>query len=313
MSVIGSLAVVVSLLAAAGGEPPSILKTAKSADRLTVDLTLKDPELAGCAATYAKNTDLDGLPCRLAIVAAVSDTPIATNDDVKKRRDVLNDALAVAEHVSSLPPGDTPSPGRRRARFAAHERACGIAFAAVAALDTVPTGGPAYGEARQLLAGGDYAKKACACAQRTTTLAVGADASPADQARVQGMLTTHHCLTGGAFELADRKGPGTSFGAGSSDTRAIADASSPAGRVAAMARGREVEFTRCTDKGMKDGRVSDADKLGTCACNVVKRWAMPLKKDDPKLTMDLPIVDGVLLPIVVEGGKVASCGAIVAK
>jgi len=308
----GSLAVVVALIAAGPvGEPPGVARGIKNADRLTVDLTLKDAELAACAKTYAKGTDIEGLPCRLAILAAVNNKPIATNADVKARRDLIADALAVADYTSSLPPGDSPSPGRRRARFSAHGRACGIIFDGVSALEAVPVGVMAYGEARQVLAAGDYRKKGCECAQRTTALALGADASADEQTRAQGVLTTHQCFAGGAFEVADRKGPGTSFGAGSADTRSIADASSPAGRLIAMSRSRSVEMTRCTDKGMDNGKVTDDKKLSTCACNVVKRWSLPFKKDDPKVEANLPIVEGTLhLPVVVEGNVVTSCGPV---
>ena len=309
----GFLAVVVALLAAGPvAEPPGIARVARSADRLTADLTLRDPVLAGCAKTYTKGNDIEDLPCRLAVAAAVSATPVTTGDDVKKRRDLLNDAVAVGDYVATLPPALVPTPGRRRARFVAHERACALIFSAAASLEQVPTGVLAYGEARQVLAAGDYQKKGCACAQATFALAVGADASPEEQSRAQGMLTAHQCLTGGAFEVAERQGPGQ-FSTGSEKMRAIADASAPAGRVDALARSRSVELVRCTDKGMKDGRVSDAKKLGTCACNVIKRWPMPLKKDDPKLAMDLEIAKGVALPIVVEGGKVTSCGEIAVR
>ncbi len=312
MSATGFLAVVVALVAAGPlGEPAGIAKAIKGADRLTVDLTLKDPTLAACAETWSKGNDIEGLPCRLAIYAAISNQPIASGADVKARRDVITDALAAAEYTSSLPPTDAPTPGRRRARFLAHGRACSIIFDGASALDAVPVGVMGYGEARQLLAAGDYRKKGCECAQRTTALAIGADASAEEQTRAQGVLTTHQCFAGGNFEVAERKGPGTSFGAGSADTKSFADASSPAGRLIAMSRSRSVEMVRCTDKGMANGKVTDAKKLNTCACNVVKRWSMPFKKDDPKVEANLPIVEGTLhLPVVVEGGAVTSCGPV---
>jgi hypothetical protein len=306
MHVASALAVVVALLAAGPAEPPSLLKAVKAADKAAVDKALAAAGLSACSTTV-RSGDIDSLACRLVVVAALN-KPIASVNDVKARREQIADAFAAADYASSLTSTDASSKGLRRSRFAAHEAACSLAFDGINALQAVPARHAARADSTAALSADNLHERACACAQRTMTLAVGADASPDEQARAQGVLTTHQCFTGGELAVSERKGPGTSFAAGSDATKDMADAGSPAGRLVALANSRAVEMTRCTDKGMKDGKVTDARKLETCACNVVKRWSLPFKKDDPSVSAVLPIVPGVELPIVVDKGAIGTCG-----
>jgi hypothetical protein len=306
MHVASAFAVVVALVAAGPAEPPSLLKTVKAADKVAVDKALAAAGLSSCAASV-RSGDIESLACRLVVVAALN-KPIASESDVKVRREQIGDALAAADYASSLTATEAPSPGLRRARFTAHEQACALAFDGINALQAVPGQHVARAASVRALTADNLHERACACAQRTMSLAVGADASPDEQARAQGVLTTRQCFAGGELAITGRKGPGTSFAAGSDATKGMADAGSPAGRLVALATSRAVEMTRCTDKGMKDGKVSDARKLETCACNVVKRWPLPFKKDDPSVSAALPIVAGVELPVVVDKGAVSTCG-----
>jgi hypothetical protein len=305
MHVASTFAVVVALLAAGPAEPPSLLKAVKAADKGAVDKALATAGLSSCASSV-RSGDIESLACRLVVVAALN-KPIASEGDVKARREQIGDALAAADYASSFAT-EAPSPGLRRARFTAHEQACALAFDGINALQAVPGQHAARAASQRALTADNLHERACACAQRTMSLAVGADASPDEQARAQGVLTTHQCFAGGELAITGRKGPGTSFAEGSDATRGMADAGSPAGRLVALATSRAVEMTRCTDKGMKDGKVSDARKLETCACNVVKRWPLPFKKDDPSVSAVLPIVAGVELPVVVDKGAVSVCG-----
>ncbi len=150
--------------------------------------------------------------------------------------------------------------------------------------------------------------RACACAERTVTLAISADAPPDEQAHVQGLITSQRCfLASDAPTTSTPRGP-SGLSQGSAVTQVAAAAASPAGRLTAFAESRAVELQRCTDKGIANGRITDAPKLDRCACGVVSRWKLPLGTDDGRVAVDLALGEGVVLPVVVEGGAVATCG-----
>jgi hypothetical protein len=141
-------------------------------------------------------------------------------------------------------------------------------------------------------------------------MAVAADAAPDEQAALQRLLTRQRCNATGELKIAERKGPTSTFDAGNKELKKVADAASPEGRLIELARGRSVELDRCTDKISPEGRTKDVEKLNACACGVVKRWSLPLKKDEPKATAKLPLAGAVVLPIAVEAGKLTSCGPV---
>jgi hypothetical protein len=76
----------------------------------------------------------------------------------------------------------------------------------------------------------------------------------------------------------------------------------------ALAEGRQLELSRCTDKGVDRGAIKDVDKLTKCACGVAKRWALPFKATDPRVEANLPLMTGIVLPVVVDGGAITICG-----
>jgi hypothetical protein len=314
----GSLVVVVAVVAHAD-EPPGLARLVRSADKAAVDKALKDAGAAErCKATLTKN-DLDGLHCRLIVAAAVAQKPLVKDVDVDARAAVVADALGAAEHIAAYTP-TAPEPGLRRTRFEAHRLACDIAFTAVAELEGMPAEFPGAARARELVVGVSPTKalppvgmrdNACACATRTVDLAVGADAAPAEQAAVQGVLTRQRCLLANdKLKIAERKDPGVALSSGPDALRSLAQANSPAGRLVSLARGRLVQMARCTNKHVDDNKVKDKDKLALCACAVAKRWPLPFKKDDPKVVARVPLLenDGLLLPLTVEAGAITACG-----
>ena len=140
------------------------------------------------------------------------------------------------------------------------------------------------------------------------SLAVGADAPPDAQAEIQGLLTGQRCmLATDQPTITAPRGPGV-LSRGSVVVQKAAAAASPAGRMLAFAESRTVELQRCIDKGVKAGRITDAVKLDRCACGVIGRWQLPLTKDEGRVELALPLGEGVLLPLVVEGGAVTTCG-----
>jgi hypothetical protein len=305
---------VVAVAPAAGpptGEPAGIGRVVRGASAATVEAALADTSLEACRGSV-KSAAIDNLPCRLAVVAAQARAAkLTTAAELKARQDLITDVLAAATWASSYAPVQS-APGLRRTRLDAHKRACTIVFDGIAGLESVPPASPIAATARTVLTGspplGSLREQACACATRTASLAVGADAPSDEQAEVQGVLTTQRCfLAGGAPTTGGRKGP-EGFGLGSAATKDLAEETSPAGRLIAMAEGRQLELSRCTDKGVDKGVIKDATKLTTCACGVVKRWSLPFAKSDPRVEANLPLVAGVHLPVVVEAGVISSCG-----
>ena len=306
--------------AGAPAEPPGLLKQVKAANKAAVDKALATAGLtAKCAGSALLKSDVHGLHCRLAVVQALAARPLLVDVDVDARAAVAADALAAAEHIAATVP-TAPEPGLRRARYEAHARACDIAFSALTDLDALPTSHAAAARAKVIVAGVSTTKalpavglrdSACACAQRTVDLAVGAEASADEQAGVGGVLTRHRCLlSGDGLRIAERKDPSKALQSGNDALRTVAEASSPAGRLIEMAKGRTVEFSRCTDKHVDNGKVKDKARLASCACGIVSRWSLPLKKDDPKVQARLPLTAGdkLYLPITVEANAVTACG-----
>lgn len=270
-----------------------------------VDAALADPALDTCRARVSQ-PGIDGLPCRLAVIAAVVKEPVKTAPDLKARRALLADVLRAAAWAQSYE-ADQPLPGLRRTRLEAHKRACGIVFDGATVLDGVIGSDAIHREART--AARLLRAEGCACAQQTVGLAVGADAPPAEQAEVQGVVTSQRCLIAGnePGDVGPRGPDGLSRG--SASTQRVAAAAAPAGRLIAFAEGRAVEMARCTDKGLRpDGGIADVEVLTRCACSVVKRWRLPLGKDAGRVPADLPLAAGVVLPIVVDGGVMTDCG-----
>lgn len=318
-------------------EPAGVARVVKGADKATVDAAL-----AGVDACVGKlgSPEMRGLHCRLLVVDAQSKrAPLVKDADVDARVNVVVDALAAAEHVWSYR-AQAPEPGLGRARFDAHRAACAIAFSAVADLQAIPSEFPAHARAQAQLAGTSTStsskkpsttpappspsstlqERACACAARSVDLAVVADASPAETTEVQGVLTRQRCSLGRAGPtLGVRTGPAAALGGADGALKTAADDASPEGRLAALARGRLVEMSRCTAKHTDGERVTDVAKLTSCACGVAQRWVLPFRKDDPPLAARLPLRDDdkLWLPVVVEAGAIARCadveGALVAR
>jgi hypothetical protein len=311
------LAAALVLLGAPPSEPPGVARMVRGADKALVEKALADAALAdGCKAKLTAG-DLAGLHCRLVVVRALAQRPIAAAADVDARAAVARDAVAAGTWVDTWVP-KAPEPGLRRLKLDAHKTACDVAFAAVADLEGLQPTSPAAVRAREVVVGVPAApglrEAACGCARRSTELAVAADAPADEQAALQGLLTRARCNVAGELKIAERKDPSKGFASGNDDVRAAAEASSPEGRLVELARGRALDLQRCTDKGLTpEGRIKDADKLTTCSCNVVKRWALPLKKDDPKTTARLPLAEGVVLPVTVEAGQLGACGPVEAK
>ncbi|MDP2339621.1 MAG: hypothetical protein Q8O67_01575 [Deltaproteobacteria bacterium] len=314
MNLIGSL-----LFVLASAEPDGLAKLVRAADKAVVEQALNSVGLVErCQGALQKN-DVNGLHCRLVVVEAIAVRPIESAADVDVRIGLANDALIAADHIARTAP-TAPEPGLRRTRFEAHKRACGIAFSALGDLEALPAAHVGSPRAKIVVAGVSTTKAlpavglrdgACACAQRTVDLAVGAEASADEQAGVEGVLTRNRCfLSGDGLKIAARKDPSKAFQTGDSALRLVAEASSPAGRLVEMAKGRSIEFSRCTDRHVTDGKVKDKAKLSSCACGIVSRWSLPLKKDDPKVQARLPILDGdkLLLPVIVEANAVTGCG-----
>jgi hypothetical protein len=307
-----ALAAALVLLGAPPAEPAGLAKLVRAADKASVDKALVDAGLADPCRGRLAASDLTGLQCRLVVARALAARPIAAVADVDARAAVARDAIAAGAWVDTWVP-TAPEPGLRRLKLDAHKVACDVAFAAVADLDALTPSNPAVPHARAVVAGGPSAPglrdAACGCARRSTELAVAADAAADEQAALQGLLTRGRCTIAGELKIAERKDPSKGFASGNADVRAAAEASSPEGRLVELARGRALDLQRCTDKGLSpEGRIKDADKLTTCACGVVKRWALPLKKGDPKTTARLPLADGVVLPVTVEAGQLGACG-----
>lgn len=305
-------------------EPAGLARIVKAADKAVVDKALKDHNAEErCKAALTKS-DMNGLYCRLAVAAAAATSkPLVNEADVDGRAALVTDALVAGEHIAAYAP-KAPETGLRRTRFEAHRVACDIAFAALAEFEAMPAEFPGAARAKVVLAGVSTSKAlpavglrdaACGCAQGTVNLAVAADAGSDEQAAAQGLLTRNRCLLAGDhLVISDRKDPGVALNTGADSLRNVAQASSPEGLLAALARGRLVEMARCTDKGIDatTRRVKDKDKVGTCACNVVKHWPLPVKKDDPKFTARLPLLDddSLFMPVTVEQGVVSSCGQV---
>ena len=287
----------------ASAEPPALMAAVKAVPVATQAEALAHPDLASCAGKVGVGGDITTLPCRLAVVAAGGD-----GGDPKAARAAIEAALGAAAWVSAYTP-TAPSPGLRQTRLASHRAACGIVFRRLAALEGVSKDDTTHQAVTQALtATPPLREQACDCAKRTAALAVGANASPAEQAEVQGILTTERCFLASREPHASApKGP-EGLSQASGDTQAVAASASPAGRLIALATGRAVEFSRCADKGMKGGAIVDGDKLSRCACNVAKRWALPFRKDDPAVRADVPLAPGAVLPLTVEAGQITACG-----
>ncbi len=297
-----AMLLVLGLATASPTEPPALLSAAKSTPAATQAAALAHPDLKFCSGKLGATGDIDTLPCRLAVAAA---------DDVKDptaARVSIDMALGAAAWVSAYTP-QVPSPGLRQTRLSSHRAACGIVFRQLSALEAIGADAPEHAAAvAALTATPPLRTQACDCAKRTAALAVGANAGPAEQAEIQGILTTERCfMAARELHTAAPKGP-ESLSQASGDAQAVASASSPAGRLVALASGRAVEFSRCANKGMKGGVIIDGDKLSRCACNVAKRWALPFRKDDPSVSADVPLAPGAVLPLTVEGGQITTCG-----
>jgi hypothetical protein len=306
-----------AVLAASPTEPAALGKLVRGADKAVVDKILVDAGVAEPCRSKLAAADLTGLQCRLVVVRALAARQLVAAADVDARAALARDAVSAGAWVDTWVP-TAPEPGLRRAKLDAHKTACEVAFAAVADLEALPPSNAAAAHARDVVAGAPSApglrEAACGCARRSTELAVAADAPADEQAALQGLLTRGRCNVAGELKIAERKDPSKGFASGNADVRAAAEASSPEGRLVELARGRALDLQRCTDKGLTpEGRIKDADKLTTCACGVVKRWALPLKKDDPKTTAHLPLADGVALPVTVEAGQLGACGPVEAK
>jgi len=326
--VTSALAALVLVLATAGQEPPGVQKAVRAASVDVKDKALADPAFATCKALLASN-DLEGLPCRLAVLQAIAKaTAPVSADAVKTRQALVKDALDAADYASTAQ-STQPTPGRRRARLNAHRIGCATAFEAVSDLEAIAQSDPAHAAAKEVLAGTpakpapkgapsavSLRAQACACAQRTVSLAVGADASTDEQATLQGIVTSQRCLMGAGGDDLAMTGPKGPASLASGASAAVANAASPAGRLRALAESRAVEFVRCTDKATANGRISNEGRLTTCACNVMKRWAgqdggawaLPLAKTDPKVEADMPIGLGIVVPLTVDQGTVTACG-----
>lgn len=290
-------------VAAPTAEPAGIARAARSVGAAEATAILADPALEACRQA-PRAAGIAALPCRLALIAPLVKAPPASPAELKARQALLADVLDAAAWVSAWEP-DRPLPGLRRARLDGHRRACSVAFDGATSLDAV-TVAAIQGEARAAAAA--LRTRACECAQRTVGLAVGADAPPDEQAGIQGILTSQRCLLAAEQPAtAPPRGP-DDLSRGSAVTQKAAAAASPAGRLLAFAESRSVELQRCTDKGVTAGRITDAAKLDRCACGVVGRWKLPLKKDDGRVEADLPLGAGVLLPVVVDAGAIVSCG-----
>jgi hypothetical protein len=312
-----ALAAALVLLGASPTEPAGLGKLVRGADKAAVDKALADAGVAEQCKTRLTAADLAGLNCRLVVVRALAPRSIAAAADVDARAAVARDAVAAGAWVDTWVPR-APEPGLRRTKLDAHKAACDVAFAAVGDLEALSPTNAAAAHAHDVVVGTapgtGLREAACGCARRSTELAVAADAPADEQAGLQGLLTRGRCNVAGELKIAERKDPSKGFASGNADVRAAAEASSPEGRLVELARGRALDLQRCTDKGLTpEGRIKDADKLTTCACGVVKRWALPLKKDDPKTTARLPLAEGVLLPVTVEAGQLGACGPVEAK
>ena len=306
-------------VAGASGEPPALGRLVKAADKAVVDAALATRGMGERCKGALHKSDANGLYCRLVVVEAVAARPLVTEADVNARAAVALDALGAADHIAASAP-TAPEPGLRRTRFESHQRACGIAFTALTDLEGLPASHAGAARAKVVVAGVAATKalpavglrdSACACAQRSVDLGVGAEATSDEQAAAQGVLTRNRCfLSGDKLRIAERKDPSRAFDNSNDALRTVADASSPAGRLAEMAKGRTVEFSRCTDKHIEAGKVKDPARLATCACGVVSRWSLPLRHNDAKVQARLPLLDGdkLYLPITVEKNAVTACG-----
>ena len=306
-------------------EPPGIATLVKASEKGAVDNALEAAGLTQRCKGALQKTGVEGLYCRLAVVEALADRTLATAADVARRAGLAKDGLAAAQYLAATIP-TKPEPGLRRTRFQAHQRACNIAFAALSDFEALPVGHFAAAQAKTLLNSVPTAvptavppllglrDNACACANRSIDLGFAAEATPQEQAAAQGARTTNRCaLAAQTPPVIDRRDPSKAFATGDIALRSVADASSPAGRLAEMARGRAVEFSRCTDKSVSVGGLGntvDVPKLSLCVCAVVKRWSLPLKKDDPGVHARLPLMagDSLYVPVTIERNTVTACG-----
>jgi hypothetical protein len=293
------------LAVVAAAEPPAIARAVRAVPAATIEAALADPALEGCRG-QVQQEGIDSLPCRLGVIGTVVREPVGSAAALKARRGLLADVLQAAAWARSYET-DRPAPGLRRTRLEAHKRSCAIVFDGATVLDGVLATEPFHAEART--AARLLRAEACDCARQTVGLAVAADAPPAEQAEIQGVVTSQRCLMASDEPGAQGpKGPDGLARASGSTQRAAA-AAAPAGRLVALAEGRAVEFTRCTDKGLgADGRIADVDVLSRCACGVVKRWRLPVDKEAGRVEAALPLARGVVLPVVVDGGAVVDCG-----
>jgi hypothetical protein len=311
------IAVTLALLAAPPEEPAGLGRLVKGADRAVADKALVEAGVAEPCRGRLAASDLAGLHCRLVVARAVAERPVAVTADVNARAAIAFDALSAGAFVDSWVPRG-PEPGLRRKKLDAHKVACDVAFAAIADFEALPPSHAAAAHARTVIAGAPPSPglrdAACGCARRSTEMAVAADAPADEQALLQGMITRARCNVAGELKTAERRDPSKGFATGAVDVRAAAEASSPEGRLVELARGRSLELERCTDKGLSpEGRIKDAEKLSSCACGIVKRWALPLKKSDPTAQAKLPLAPGVTLPITVESGQITACGPVEAR
>jgi hypothetical protein len=283
-------------------EPPGLARAARGLDPARATNALADAAFDACRAEpFAPG--IGALPCRLALVGALVRSPPTSAAELTQRQAMLADLADAAAWAAEHTP-EHPQQGLRRTRLDAQRRACSLIFEGAAVLDTTTTTLKADAHAAATSA----RTRACACAERTVTLAISADAPPDEQAQVQGVITSQRCfLNGDAPTTSTPRGPG-GFARGSAVAQVAAAAASPAGRLTSFAESRTVELQRCTDKGIVDGAIADGAKLDRCACGVVSRWKLPLGKDDGRVAADLPLAEGVVLPVVVEAGKVTTCG-----
>jgi len=316
-----ALALAVLAFASAPAFAGRTLKEAKSVQNAGAKVSASDTEAAlkaadltaQCTKTALKSRDLDGLACRLAILAYTAERSELKNDKaIKERVRLALDARATAESIASYKPLHQ-KPTFAEERFRAHQQACRVVLDAHDAIKGMkPTK-----DQKELAAAAKDAldhpenglfKHACECARDTMGLTTGVNLSAEERGALQSVLTSRGCFLDKSKVSGDRGGPESSFTGRASE---LAEKNTDEAKLLDYAKVRDIGLERCRAKAL-DARdkLSDAKALEECACAEIKRWSFPKKRERPNMTIDVPVIAGkVGVSVEVTApGKVAKCG-----
>jgi hypothetical protein len=291
-------------------EPAEIGRLARSVPKAQRDAAF-GTHTDRCSAALAE-PGLAGLQCRALLVAgALRQRPITKESDVDARLSLLADLGKAATSGRRYEPL-APPPGHARQRFETVAALARTMLAVIAELQALPAGHAAAAYAnRKLAAAPRPIDAACSATRDSVDHAAAADASLQERGELQGMLTSNRCFLDDSHLVAERK-PGQALAQNDDATRVKATVGD-VGVLRQYADSRAIEFERCTSRLLDAaGRPTDAAKLESCACGVIKRWTLPTRKSETQLL--LPLGSAVDVRVVVApDGRTTTCGPLQVK